>query len=281
MQRTEVSTPTVGISLGGGGARGLAHIAVLETLDAMGVSVSVLSGTSIGAIIGVLYASGMPGKEIRNKIEDLVKRPGSFEEVRAGKRLFGWLDLLGVEFGRSHLLEAESFVAELHRILGIDNFEDLQIPMHVVASDFWEREEVVFSSGQLLPAITASFCLPGIFRPVVIDGKVLVDGGCVNPVPFDLIRNQCDVLVAVDVMGNRTPGDDLLPNFSEAVFNTFQIAERTITAQKLKMHPPDILLEPAISDVRVLEFHKADQIFRQTAPLCRKLESELEKLLNR
>lgn len=275
-----MSIPTVGISLGGGGARGLAHIAVLETLDSMGVSVSVMSGTSIGAIIGVLYASGIPAKDIRSTIEELIRRPGSFEEVRAGKRLFGWLDLLGVEFGRSHLLEAESFITELHSLLGIDNFEDLQIPLHVVASDFWERKEVVFSTGPLLPAITASFCLPGIFRPVVIDGRVLVDGGCVNPVPFDLIREQCEVLIAVDVMGNRTPGEDLLPNFSEAVFNTFQIAERTITAQKLKVHPPDILLEPAITDVRVLEFHKADQIFRQATSLCRELESKLKKLLD-
>jgi NTE family protein len=276
-----MTTPSVGISLGGGGARGLAHIAVLETLDAMGVTVHAMSGTSIGAIIGALYASGMPAKQIRHTINELIERPRSFEEARASRRLFGWLDLLGVEFGRSHLLQVDSFIAEFHRILGVNNFEELQIPLQVVASDFWERKEVVFSKGPLLPAISASFCLPGIFRPVVLNGAVLVDGGCVNPVPFDLIRDQCDILIAVDVLGKRAPDDDLMPSFSEAIFNTYQIAETTITAQKLKSNPPDILLEPAIKNVRVLEFHKAEQIYRQTAPTCRELEVQMEKLLDR
>jgi NTE family protein len=279
--KAHMTTPTVGISLGGGGARGLAHIAVLETLDDMGVSVSTMSGTSIGAIIGALYSSGMPAKQIRRTISKLIERPHSLEEARASRRLFGWLDLLGVEFGRSHLLQVDSFIAELGRILGVSIFEDLQIPLQVVASDFWERKEVVFSRGPLLPAISASFCLPGIFRPVVLDGTVLVDGGCVNPVPFDLIRDQCDILIAVDVLGKRAPDDDLMPSFSEAIFNTYQIAETTITAQKLKSNPPDILLEPAIKNVRVLEFHKAEQIYCQSAPACQQLVLQLEKLLDR
>ena len=110
---------------------------------------------------------------------------------------------------------------------------------------------------------------------------MLVDGGCVNPVPFDLIRDQCDILIAVDILGERDPDDDLMPSFSEAIFNTYQIAESTITAQKLKSDPPDILLEPEIENVRVLEFHKAEQIYRQTVPACRELAVHLEKPLDR
>jgi len=86
-------------------------------------------------------------------------------------------------------------------------------------------------------------------------------------------------LIAVDVLGKRAPDDDLMPSFSEAIFNTYQIAESTITAQKLKSNPPDILLEPEIKNVRVLEFHKAEQIYLQTAPTCRALEVQMEKLL--
>jgi NTE family protein len=272
-------TKSVGIALGGGGARGLAHIAVLQVLDDLGVHVTAISGTSIGAVIGSLYASGMTAREVRQSIDDLRAMPKSLEEAMQSKRLFGWYDLLGLEFGRSHLLEAESFISELQQLLGVDKFEELKIPLQVVAADFWGRKEVVFDSGPVIPAVAASFCLPGVFKPVVIDGTVLVDGGCVNPVPFDLIRDHCDILIAVDVMGKRVPQDDLMPSYSDAIFNTFQIAEKIITDHKMKSHPPDIYVEPSITNVKVLEFQKADQIYAQTQPACQKLATELKAML--
>ena len=146
----------------------------------------------------------------------------------------------------------------------------------VVAADFWARKEVVFDSGPIIPAVAASFALPGIFRPVVLDGRVLVDGGSVNPVPYDLLFDECDIVVAIDVMGTRTPDEDLLPSYSETLFNTFQIAEETILNEKMKARPPSIYIEPEIEDVRVLEFHKADQIYEQTRPARDRLRRELE-----
>ena len=168
----------------------------------------------------------MSGAEIREAINSLISMPRSLEEARNAKRFFGWLDLLSVEVGRSHLLQADAFVSEFQQLLGAESFEELEIPMQVVAADFWNREEVVFDSGPIAPAVAASFCLPGVFKPVVIEEKVLVDGGCVNPVPFDLIRDRCDILIAVDVLGKRVPDDDLMPSYTEALFNTFQIAEK-------------------------------------------------------
>ena len=272
-------TKSVGIALGGGGAKGLAHIAVLNVLDELDVDVVAISGTSIGAIIGSLYASGMSAAEIRQAIDSLLARPRSLEEALAAKRVFGWLELLGPELGSSHLLQADAFIAELRELLGVENFEDLQIPLHVVAADFWNRKEVVFNNGPILPAVAASFCLPGVFKPVVIDGTVLVDGGCVNPVPFDVIRPHCDILIAVDVLGKRIPKDDQMPTYMEALFNTFQIAEKTIMTQKMKSHAPDIYVEPTIENVKVLEFQKAEQIYQLTAPECQRLKSELTPLL--
>jgi NTE family protein len=272
-------TKTVGISLGGGGAKGLAHIAVLQAIDELGIDVVAISGTSIGAIIGTLYASGKSGNEIRSSIDELLAMPSNLEEVLNSKRLFGWLDLLDIELGRNHLLQADAFVSLMSEYLGVENFEQLKIPMSVVAADFWNRSEVVFESGPIAPAVSASFCLPGVFKPVVIEDRVLVDGGCVNPVPFDLIRDQCDILIAVDVLGKRVPGDDLMPSYSEALFNTFQIAEATIVKQKLKSHPPDLYLEPAISDVKMLDFQKSEQVYEQMIPECERLTRELQALL--
>jgi NTE family protein len=271
--------PSVGIALGSGGARGLAHIAVLEVLDDLGIRPSAVAGTSIGAIIGAMYAAGMTAAEVREGVDELIAMPRNFEQFRKSKRSFGWLELLAIEFGRSHLLQADGFLSEIESLIRISDFSELAIPLQVVATDFWAREPVVFESGPLIPAVEASFCLPGIFRPVVIDHRVLVDGGIVNPVPFDLLRDQCDIVIAVDVLGFREPEDDLLPNYTEALFNTFQIAAKTIVDQKLKSHPPDILVEPAIHDVRTLEFQKAEQIYRESQSECARLASELRKRL--
>ena len=97
--------------------------------------------------------------------------------------------------------------------------------------------------------------------------------------PFDLLRDRCDIVIAVDVLGKRTPDDDLMPSYSEALFNTFQIAESTIAREKMKRHPPDIYLEPEIHDVKALEFQKSEQIYAQSAAECDRLRSELSEIL--
>jgi NTE family protein len=273
-------TKTVGISLGGGGAKGLAHIAILEALDEMDIKIDAISGTSIGAIIGTLYASGLTGKEIREAVDALLTMPGSLQEAWAAKRTFGWLEFLSLDLKRSHLLHVDPLVSEVQALLSVQLIEDLKIPMKIVAADFWNRSEVVLESGDIITALRASFCLPGIFKPITIGDQVLVDGGCVNPVPFDLIRDQCDIVIAVDVLGRRVPSGRVLPNFAEALFNTFQIAEKSIAVQKMNSHPPDIYIEPDIIDVKVLEFQKASQIYKDTQAECERLKQELNQLLN-
>ena len=272
---------TVGIALGGGGAKGLAHLSVLEVLDELDANVVAVSGTSIGAIIGSLYAAGLSAKESRQAIDDILATPRSLEQARNADRLFGWIELLGIDLGRSHILDADGFLEELEKSIGVESFAELKIPFQVVAADFWGREQVVFDSGPLMLAIQASFCLPGIFKPVVIGDRALVDGGCVNPVPFDLIRDRCDVLIAVDVLGKREPDGDLIPNYTDALFNVFQIAEKTIADEKLKTHAPDIYLEPDIVSVKVLDFDQADRIYEQARPECDRLRRELSALMER
>lgn len=271
----------LGIALGGGGAKGLAHILMFEALDELGVKPDLITGTSIGAVMGVLYASGLSAAEIRERIDEISwSEEDSFTEVFRQKNVFRWFDFIGLEFGGGGLLKVDNFLSSLAEWVEVSSFEALDIPLKVVASDFWNRTEVVFDKGDLIPAIQASMALPGIFTPVVMGEQVLVDGGAVNPVPFDLLFDTCEVTIAIDVMGHRTESADLVPSFSDAIFNTFQIMQESILKQKLSIQAPTVYIEPDIRDIRVLEFYKAETIFRQAEPAKAQLKREFEAILS-
>jgi NTE family protein len=137
----------------------------------------------------------------------------------------------------------------------------------------------VLDSGPIEEAVAASFAIPGIFKPVVQNGRVLIDGGMVNPVPYDLLQDECDIIIAIDVITPRRQTGELVPSFTDTLFSTFQIAEKTIIREKIKNSPPTIYIEPKIEDVLALEFHKAAKIYRKAEPAKRQLADELERLL--
>ncbi|MBU2521348.1 MAG: patatin-like phospholipase family protein [Proteobacteria bacterium] len=266
----------IGIALGAGGARGLAHILMLETLDELGLKPAYVSGASVGAIAGVLYCSGMTGKELRELFSELTA-----SERNSVKNVFNlkWLDFIMPQFDGAGLLKAENFINFLFGSISARTFEELDIPLFVVAANFWTREEIILKSGELVSALQASMSLPGIFAPVLMGDQVLIDGGAVNPVPFDILPDDCDLTIAIDVIGHRTAGSGLMPSLRDAIFNTFQIMEKSITREKLRAARPDIYIAPDISDVRVLEFYKAEHVFRQAQPAKDQLKRELEKRL--
>ena len=271
----------LGIALGSGGARGIAHLAMLEVLDDLGWRPSLIAGTSVGAIVGAIYASGMSAAEFKTRIVDM-----SVSEDDTGMALLfnegfrKWLDYASLDFRRKSLLDVDAFLRDMGVDINGKHFEDLDIPLKVVASDFWRREQVVFDSGELMPAIEASMALPGVFKPVKIGNRVLIDGGAVNPVPYDLLFDACDVVVAIDVMGERLPHSDELPGLGENVLNTFQIMQKTILHEKLAARQPDIYIQPPVSEVRVLEFYKAERVLRQSREGADALRAELEKVLS-
>ncbi len=269
----------VGIALGGGGAKGVAHISMLEVLDELGVRPHRISGTSIGAIMGTLYASGLKASEMREGISELTATPRSLKALFEAKKLPSWIEFIDIDIGRGSLLQVDRFLEHLESVIGVSQFEELSIPLQVVAADFWARKQVLFEAGPILPAVAASFALPGIFKPVVMDGRVLVDGGCVNPIPYDLLLEECDIVIAVDVSGTRRSAGNQLPSYTETLFNTFQIAEQAIVDQKMMVQPPSIYVQPEIEDVKVLEFHKADQILEQSKSARDRLREELEAQL--
>lgn len=272
--------PRIGLALGAGGAKGLAHIVILETLDEMGVRPHIISGSSMGAVIGALYASGLSGKAIRQFIGNLVvTKNESWPEALFRKDLVKWIDFIAPEIGSGGLIDGEDFIRYIHKAIRRTDFSDLRIPLKVVAADFWKREQVVIESGALLPALKASMALPGLFIPVQMGDRVLVDGGTVNPVPYDLLIDDCDITIAIDVIGMSTEKTDTVPSFFDAVFSSVHIMQQAILTEKMKRHPPDIYIKPPIKDIRVLDFMDAGQVYQQTAPARDQLKQELGKLI--
>ncbi len=272
--------PTIGIALGAGGANGLAHILMLEALDEMGIKPQQIAGSSIGAIIGALYAAGMSGKQIRELVEQFIISPGEpLLEKLVSKDALRWVDFIEVELGNGGILSSEGFIAFLYDTLKPATFEQLQIPLRVVAADLWSREQVVLQSGELLPAVKASMALPGVFQPVVRNERVLVDGGTVNPVPYDLLMDECDLVIAVDVSGERTPPENPAPDYFSTVFNSAKVMQQAIMTEKLRHQRPAIYIKPPIVDIRALEFYRAEEVFKQAAPARQELKQQLKKLL--
>jgi len=274
------ATKKVGLALGGGGAKGLAHILMLEAFDELGIRPAAIAGSSIGAAIAALYASGLKAHDIRDGIDALTPPlRGRLTRRFFRKDVTGIIGRMDPGTGPRGLLRGEKFLAYLYKSLHAKNFEDLEIPLTIVAADFWKREQVVFDSGELLTPLKASMALPWIFRPVVHEQRVLIDGGTVNPVPYDLLPANCDVTVAIDVLGTRARRAGTRPTLLDGIFNTFQIMEKSIVEEKLKRKPCDIYIRPEIVDVRVLEFFRRDQIYRQATPAKEELKRRLAKAL--
>jgi NTE family protein len=270
----------VGVALGGGGAKGLAHILMLDVLDELGIRPHRMAGTSIGAIMATLYGAGMSAREIRQLIDRLtVSSDESWIDALFNEDVMRWAEFVDPILDGGGLIDPTAFIQFLREKSGVQRFEELRFPLSVVAADFWEREQVVFSSGDLMVAVKASMAVPGLFPPVEHQGRVLVDGGLVNPVPYDLLMEDCDVTVAVDVLGQRTPEYDDAPGYFVTTFNSFQIMQASIINEKLKANPPQIYIKPQLTGIRMLEFNKADEIYKQARPAREELHRQLTKRL--
>jgi NTE family protein len=272
--------PTVAIALGGGGARGIAHIHIVEALDSMGIRPVAISGASIGAIIGAAMASGMSGLEIREfalatigKRAEIASRlwklrPQTMKELFSGKGRLGQFDIERILHG---------FLPEAIP----ETFEDLLIPTKIVVTDYYAQCECVCETGDLYNAIGASAAIPVLFRPVTRDGRVMIDGGIYNPVPFDHLKGTADIVVGVDVVGGPSGDCDKVPGWRDAMFGATQLMMQSIITMKLKTAPPDIFLRPEVSKYRVMEFLHADQILESSKAVGDELKYALDAAFER
>jgi NTE family protein len=269
---------TLALALGGGGARGLAHVVVMEALDDVGVRPVAIAGSSIGAAIGAAYAAGLSGKAIRRHVISLAHERGETIARLFGARAVTLSSMIAAPFGNPMLLDAHKLCAAFLPPAVPDDFAQLEIPLIVPATDLYGRSEVAFATGPLKIAIAASMAVPGLLRPVEHDGRVLVDGAAINPLPYEHLRERADVILAVDTtVGPIAPRG--IPDPWDNLFATLQVMSHTIVLEKLKRGAPDILIRPELSTFRLLDFFHASAILRAAEPVKAQVKERVAALL--
>jgi NTE family protein len=254
----------IGLTLSAGSALGISHIAFLKVFDEIGIKPSIISGSSIGGLLGAMYASGLTGKEIEKIFLNI--------DFRDMARIFDIAIRTDTGF-----VKGDYIIKRFNSLVRVKTFEELEIPLKIVATDFWNKKEVVFDRGNLAQAIRASISVPGIFKPVNIDGRMYVDGILVDPLPYEIIQKQCDRLVAIDVCSLRAKKSGN-PKIFEIILGSFGIMHDSIVANKLKKSMPDIYVKPCISNVRLLDFRRTKDILSQVSDDAVEFKKNLIKL---
>ncbi len=281
----------IALALGGGAARGWAHIGVLRALDEAGIQIDMIAGTSIGALVGGCYLAG--------KLDELEE----FARSLTKRRIFGLLDL---HLGGNGLLGGLKLTAKMQEHLNGTTFADLGKPFVCVAAEIRTGHEIWLSNGSLITAMRASYALPGVFEPVACNKRVLVDGALVNPVPVSVCRAyEQPLVVAVnlhyDLFGraavikhsaDATDADgetelivDRGPSEREArlgitgvMVEAFNIIQDRISRARMAGDPPDLSLLPKLGHIGLTEFHRADEAIRLGYETARAQLGELERL---
>jgi NTE family protein len=245
-----MTRPKVGLALGGGYARGLAHIGVLEVLEREGIPIDIVAGTSMGALVGALYT--------REKDAAMIKRQAT---------QLDWVSLAALidpAVPKSGLITGKRITKLLRRFMGDVNFEELDIPLACVATDIISGEEIVIKEGSVLEAVRASISIPVIFTVVKKDGRFLVDGGLVNNVPVSVARQMgADYVIAVDVTPNRHERAEHLVHDAElkepsilhvmvqSIYITTYLSTNAVT------EGADLVIHPKLAHINPQDFHKA------------------------
>jgi NTE family protein len=233
--------PSIGVALGGGFARGIAHIGVLKVLEQEGIPVRVVTGTSVGALIGACYCSGLSLAEM--------------EEVAHSVRFTTFARWTVSRFG---FASNDRMVAFLNRTLKVKTFEDLRIPLGVTATDFNTGEGVVFHSGSIVDPVRASCAYPGMFLPVEIRGRYLIDGMLSHPVPTRPLREMgADRVLAVHLKGTWASGGAPRHLF-DVIGQSFAIAQDAMSC--LWREAADLVIEPNVAGFGYDDFKRADDL---------------------
>lgn len=233
----------LGVALGGGGLRGLAHIGVLKALDNAGLPVEAVAGTSMGGLVGAAYAAGWAPTDLEKQLAEL-------KSLTRVMRLIDWWP------GRRALISGQGILDYFTELLGEARlFADLRIPFACTAVNLEDGEEVVLDSGRLKDALNCTMALPGIFDPVNLHGQLLVDGGLRNNVPADVARSLgADVVLAVDVslaglVGRRDdPSVATRWTIASDLWRSQVILMRAVTEHKLQEAAPEALIRPALPE---------------------------------
>ena len=268
--------PTVAVAFGGGGARGLSHIHVIEALDELGIRPVAISGSSIGAIMGAGMAAGMSGEAIREHALMTVGNKTAVVSRIWGMRPQTVRDAVakGIRIGQFNLERIlKAFLpADLP-----DLFQDLLVPMQVITTDYYGQNEVIISEGQLFPALAASSSIPAVFMPVRMNDRVMIDGGISNPVPYECLMDFADIVIGIDVVGAPEGDGTHIPNRMESIFGSGQLMMQTAITLKLRIQPPHIFLRPTVGRTGVMDFLKAREVLAMSAGVKEDLKRALDQ----
>ena len=290
---TNSKKKTLGITLGGGGARGLVHIGILDVLEKAGIQASCVTGTSMGAIIGAAYTLGMSPEKMKEKAM-------SFGKNKLTK-------LSNLNFFHESLIKADSIDKALHSIFQNHTFNDCKIPLRILATNIESGKPVILKEGYLKTALQASSAIPFIFSPVFYDGCVLVDGGLVNSMPIDTLQEfKPDVVMGVKINNFSTRQEiagDIFNHYYaprlrrfikplsfhkqigenihfmiDIILRSLEISTGSKTNMLIKDVKPDLLLDPDIQ-VGLLHFEKAEELIEEGRRIMTAELPKLKKLL--
>lgn len=291
----------VGLALGAGAARGWAHIGILKALNELGVKIDVVAGCSIGAYVGAAYASG--------KIDALEEWVNSLTEWQV-------FSLLGIGFKRGGLATGQKVFDKHQSEFCAPTFAEMNLPFTAVATDLYSGKEVVFASGDPKHAIQASCAIPALFSPIEHEGRWLVDGAIVNPVPVNQCRQLgADFVIAVNLSADFRPRlietfereheesqhktDELIakanggfmkqwfspdpkpnkmqaPGIMSVMSSSLEILQARVARSRLAGDPPDLLIEPQLIDVGLLEFHRAEELAKKGEEAVQRLAKQIK-----
>ena len=261
----ETELKRFGLALGGGGARGIAHIAYIKALEELGIRPSVISGTSSGAIAGAMYAAGMNADEMLSVVQSALSLrrniSGYFSHIEKG--VGGVVPVIAKR--------------ALERMLPKKTFEELDIPLRIVATNFHTLKERVFSEGEIIGPLMASIAYPNAFFPQPVEGEYYVDGGATNIVPFDIIGHECDVLIAIDVSAVRP--NDLKPSIKNAHHATWAATQEALISLKMQQCPVAVLERPTFDDVSTMDFYKHKRIYSRAEEYIPGFKLKLKRIL--
>lgn len=281
--------PRIGLALGGGGARGLAHLSVLRVLEENRIPIAAIAGTSIGAIIGASYALQPDIDKVQKEIQEYLQSPkfmesgfDLFKKKTAAENFFGQVAtyvkeriVINLAHSRLSLVGAWRVTRAVDELLAGRSFQECKIPFCCVATDLHSGEEVVFREGDLTKAVQASMSIPGFLPPVKYDGHLLVDGAVLSPVPVAPCRTLgVDVVIAVEV-GQRLDQDGEMDSVIDIVFRASAITARQYT--EFLLRDAEVVIRPEVGDIHWSEFSKMPIILSAGERAAKKALPEIRR----
>lgn len=258
--------PKIGIALGSGGARGLAHIGVLRTLEENNIPIDYIAGVSVGSIVGAYYAVNLEIKTLEEKTLQLTKKD--------------LLKLIDVTSPKRALIEGNKIRNFLSELIEDKSFSDTKLPFKIIATDLCSGEEIQINKGKLIDAIRASISLPAIFPPVKMNNKLLIDGGVVNPTPIDVVKEMgADIIIGVDLtMRHAIKLEN--PTIVETLVQSFEIIRTQTTKSQIHKVKDAVIIRPNFATkFDSYRFYESQKFIEEGKKVTKEALPEIKKLI--